>query len=150
MQARHHVREGFHDQEESWQPKREGVWITPLNSPWRDRLIYVGAAICASVIGILIAQGWWIFVGLVGVAVAGIVLAALVPQRTHYTVFSVLIVGYILGNRGFAQLSPLTSAPLFPAELGLGLSTGLLLAQCTPARRLPISEAFALSKPGPA
>ncbi len=108
-----------------------------MNSSWRDRLIYIGAAVCASIVGILIAQGGWILVSLIGVAIGGLVLGALAPTKTHYAVFVVLILGYILGNRGFAQLSPMARVPFFPAEIGLALSGGLLLAQCTPARRLP-------------
>ncbi len=50
---------------------------------------------------------------------------------------SLLVVGYFAANRGFAQLSPLGGLPLFFAEIGLGLSLGMVTLRTALKQRLP-------------
>jgi hypothetical protein len=49
-----------------------------------------------------------------------------------------LAFGYIIGNRGFAQITPVSGLPLFLSELGLGLVLTLVLLRGALRRTLPI------------
>jgi hypothetical protein len=49
-----------------------------------------------------------------------------------------LIGGYVIGNRGFAQLAPLPGLPLFFSELGLFLVGALMVLRGALHRRLPL------------
>lgn len=108
-------------------------------NPWsRERLIYIGAAIAAVVAGSWIAQGTWVAAATLGGLLVFAALAYLAPRGTQVAVLTVLVWGYVLGSRGFAQLTPTAGLPLFPAECGLLLSGGLLLVQSCLERRVPV------------
>ncbi len=51
---------------------------------------------------------------------------------------SFLIFGYVIGNRGFAQMSPVSGLPLFFSELGLGIVITLVVLRGALHRTLPI------------
>jgi hypothetical protein len=108
-----------------------------LNTVAKERLTYLSAGAVAVLAGIWIAGGSWVLVGMMASAVGFCALAYLAPQGTHMFVLGVLVCGYVVGNRGFAQLSPAGRLPLFPAELGLIVSGSLLLIQSCVQRRLP-------------
>jgi hypothetical protein len=108
--------------------------VTP---DWKTRLTYIATAIAAVLIGYLITDEQWILLALAGVGLAGAALAARAPRGLPRAIFAVLIFGYILGNRGFAQLSPARSIPLFPAELALAAGSALLIMRATAEKRLP-------------
>jgi len=108
-----------------------------MTPDWKTRLIYGGTALAAIVIGYLITDEQWILLALALVALAGAALAAWAPRGLPRAIFAVLIFGYILGNRGFAQLSPSRSIPLFPAEIALAAGGVLLLMRATAGKRLP-------------
>lgn len=111
-----------------------------MNTTAKERLIYTGAAAFALIVGVAVAQQMWVLLAALLVFSAFSVASFLAPQKTHTVLFAVLLAGYMLGNRGFAQLSPVGSIPLFPAELGLALSGSLMLWQCTVRRELPFSN----------
>lgn len=52
-------------------------------------------------------------------------------------VVGLLLFGYLVGNRGFAQLMPSAHLPLLPAEIGLALAGSWLLVQSARDRTLP-------------
>jgi hypothetical protein len=52
-------------------------------------------------------------------------------------VLGLTLIGYLVGNRGFAQFMPFPRLPLLPAEMALGLTGGWLIVKCAFARRLP-------------
>ena len=52
-------------------------------------------------------------------------------------VLGLTLVGYLVGNRGFAQFMPFPRLPLLPAEMALGLTGGWLIVKCAFARHLP-------------
>jgi hypothetical protein len=52
-------------------------------------------------------------------------------------VLGLLLIGYLVGNRGFAQFMPFPGLPLLPAEIALGVTAGWLIVKCAFARRLP-------------
>jgi hypothetical protein len=114
------------------------VLFGTLNPSAKERVVYVGAALVAITVGIWIAQGSWLGAAMLGGFLVFAALAYFAPNGTHIAVLAVLVWGYILGNRGFAQLSPTRGLPLFPAEAGLAISGLLLLAQCCVTRRIPL------------
>jgi hypothetical protein len=52
-------------------------------------------------------------------------------------ILGLLLVGYLVGNRGFAQFMPFPGLPLLPAEIALAVTGGWLIVKCAFARRLP-------------
>lgn len=59
------------------------------------------------------------------------------PQ-TEAWLLAFLIVGYVLGNRGFAQIRPAPALPLFFGELGLACTGALLAFRHARSRSLPV------------
>jgi O-antigen ligase len=57
--------------------------------------------------------------------------------RPEGLVLGLVLIGYIIGNRGFAQATPFGSAPIFFGELGLGFALGLTIVRGAIARRVP-------------
>lgn len=49
-----------------------------------------------------------------------------------------LFFGYVIGNRGFAQMTPVPNLPLFFSELGLGVALTLVLLRGALRRTLPL------------
>jgi hypothetical protein len=73
---------------------------------------------------------------------AGIALGAILIRITGVSfeavVLGLLLFGYLVGNRGFAQLMPMSHVPLLPAELGLMITGGWLVVRSAFDRRLPL------------
>ena len=94
----------------------------------------------AIVLGTLIGESSW---GLpLGFAAACIFLFVYLlffrAIRLEALILGFLIFGYIVGNRGFAQLS--IGGPLFFGEIGLAICAGLLVARLAIARKSPIPD----------
>jgi O-antigen ligase len=51
-----------------------------------------------------------------------------------------LLLGYVVGNRGFAQLSPVSGLPVFFSELGLGIVLVLVTLRGALRRELPVQR----------
>ena len=115
-----------------------------MNPRIRGWLIAGGSALLAIWIGWLIADGP---LGLATLA-AGISLAAILVRLTRLPtaviLLGLLLIGYVVGNRGFAQIMPFSALPLFPAELGLAVCLGWLVIQ-TAMRRAQLWQHDALN-----
>jgi hypothetical protein len=90
-----------------------------MNPIWRVRIWATAATVVALVLGYQIALG-----NLLGAAVVGLGTLAIVgyryqPRNLQFLVLAGLFAGYLIGNRGFAQLMPAPGIPLLPAEAGL-------------------------------
>ena len=98
-----------------------------MNPRIRAWLIAGGSALLAVWIGWSIAEG---SLGLAALA-AAVSLAAILVRLTRLPMgvilLGLLLIGYIVGNRGFAQIMPLPTLPLFPAELALIVCLGGLV-----------------------
>jgi O-antigen ligase len=105
---------------------------------WRARLVALASAVAAVWLGGSIAQGelfWPLFIsGLLG----AVALAQVQPVPMGTLVFGGVVFGYIVGNRGFAQISIAQNIPLLPAEFALMVSGGILIAQSAMRRELPV------------
>ena len=108
-----------------------------MNPRWRQRLIMVGSAVLAVWLGWLIAEGAYLLPALAGVIAlaAALVRATRVPADA--ILLGLLVIGYIVGGRGFAQLMPVPGLPLFPAECGLAAGLGWLAVQAALRQTLP-------------
>lgn len=111
-----------------------------IDPVWRTRLAGTAAALVAVWSGWMLAEDAYVFPVLIGTMVAGVLLTRLTGMAIDALVMATLLVGYVIGNRGFAQLMPAPGAPLLPAEIGLIITGGLLIWKSTVSKRLPISR----------
>jgi O-antigen ligase len=103
---------------------------------WQRRLIAAGALILALVCGSSIAQEEYLLAGML-MALAAMAATWKVSGLSPDVFFAgLMLFGYLVGNRGFAQLQP-PGVPLLPAEAGLALGAAFLAARCVLARTLP-------------
>lgn len=100
-------------------------------------LVIGGSALLAVWFGWLLAHGAYLLPVLAGVIALAAVLVWLTRQPADVILLGLLLIGYIVGNRGFAQLMPLPGLPLFPAEFGLTVGLSWLVIQAGLRRTLP-------------
>lgn len=108
-----------------------------MNPHFRNALGVAAACLVAGLIGLKIADGENGLPSLLAVVIIGAILVRLARLPIHAIALGFLLAGYILGNRGFAQLTPVAGLPLLPAELVLALALGWCLLTGAFARRLP-------------
>ncbi len=103
----------------------------------RHRLIAASAGLAALVLGWQLASGQhtWAFLGLACFVV--LLIEWLCPIRTEALLLGSVLFGYIIGNRGFAQISLVGNAPIFFGELALGAGMALVLIRGATQRKLP-------------
>lgn len=104
---------------------------------WRTRLLGTGAGVLAIWLGIAIAQQEFFWPGIISVALLLFVLARWQPLPIGTVLLGIALAGYVVGNRGFAQIMLLPNQPLLPAEAVLLIGGTLLLVQCAWRHDLP-------------
>lgn len=97
-----------------------------LSPTWRNRLFAAGAAAIALWVGTDIARGFYFLPGLLATALLLFLLAQWRPLPLGATLLAAVLFGYVVGNRGFAQLMLSPRFPLLPAE-GVLLFTGAVM-----------------------
>jgi hypothetical protein len=102
----------------------------------KTTLIYVGATLLAVACGAGIAMGDWVLPALALCFCLALLTAWAATDDFDARVLSVLLAGYIIGNRGFAQISPIGGVPLFPAELGLAICGALFIWKQSRQKRI--------------
>jgi hypothetical protein len=98
------------------QPPRSGGGAPAVSPRTRLVLFAVIGAVIGITIGVDVANesyGWVVLAGLIG---AWLVLKRLSPAKSDAWLVAATLVGYVVGNRGFAQLQPSGLLPLLPAE----------------------------------
>jgi O-antigen ligase len=100
-------------------------------------LFAAGAGLVAVWLGVHIAQQQYFWPALAGVALLLFALARWQPLPLGTVLLGGAVCGYIVANRGFAQIMLLPNQPLLPAEAVLALAGGLLLVQCAWRHELP-------------
>jgi hypothetical protein len=108
-----------------------------LQPAWRVRLFGIGAGIVAVWLGVSIAYQEFFWPALFATALGLFVLARWQPLPLGTAILGAALFGYIVGNRGFAQIMLLPNYPLLPAEAVLLLAGGLLLVQSAWKHELP-------------
>lgn len=104
---------------------------------WRDTTITVVAVGLAVCLGAMLADGALALPMTIAAMCAGFILVSLVRQKIDAIVLGFLLIGYIVGNRGFAQLTVVPSMPLLPAEIGLAIGGACLVWRCARDKTLP-------------
>lgn len=106
----------------------------------RTSLVCLAAACAAVYLGWQVAEGAYALPALTAVVILGSVLVRFtgIPADTIFLGF--LLIGYIVGNRGFAQLMPAPELPLLPAEAGLLVAVGWRIIVCAFERQLPFQR----------
>lgn len=87
-----------------------------------------------------IAQAEYMWPALFGIFCLGALIARLTKLRADIVLLGMIVVGYLVGNRGFAQLMPAPSVPLLPAEAGLLVAGVWLMVSCALRGRLPFRQ----------
>jgi hypothetical protein len=103
------------------------------------RLLLVSLA-CAALavwLGVKIAEGSFFWPGVAAAAAIGAASVRLLRLPLDAILCGWLLIGYIAGNRGFAQLMPAPGIPLLPAEGVLLIAGGWRLVAAGFERRLP-------------
>ena len=95
--------------------------MPPMPPRIQQRLLILAASLLALVIGQGIAEESLLLPITLCLVAAGFVTVYLTRVPLDVATLGLLLIGYFVGNRGFAQLMPLPGLPLFPAELGLAL-----------------------------
>jgi O-antigen ligase len=104
---------------------------------WRTRLVASIAAIVAVWWGVAVANGdtFWPMCFTAGLVV--FMISRFQPLPLSTLILSATVLGYVIGNRGFAQLSLSPKFPFLPGELALACGGPLLLVQCAWRHELP-------------
>lgn len=108
-----------------------------MNPIWRDRLITAVGAIVAVWLTFYLAEGDLLLPLGAGVIALGLIFVRVTGVRIDAIAVGVLLFGYMVGNRGFAQLTPLPSLPILPAEIGLVVAAASIVWRCSRDKSLP-------------
>ena len=109
-----------------------------ISNAWRLRIYVTGAAIVAIWLGNDIAQSEFFWPELIVGLLVALALSLLQPVPVGTLLLGCAAFGYIVGNRGFAQLSLSNQLPLLPAEFALMVGGGILLIQSAMRREVPV------------
>lgn len=104
---------------------------------WRTRFFSAGAAVIAVWLSVEIAHGRYLWPSAFAAALGVFIVGRIQSRPLSTLMLSLIAAGYVLGNRGFAQISLSTRFPLLPAEVVLALAGSLLLIQCAWRHELP-------------
>lgn len=104
----------------------------------RTFLVGLAASALAVWIGISLAQEEYFFAALSAGVCVWVILAWTRGPLAEAWLVAFLFAGYVIGNRGFAQLTPAPGLPLFFSELGLGFAFSLVVLRSSINRELPM------------
>lgn len=115
-----------------------GALTGPVDPKLRSRLIGLGAYLLAIWIGMSVAQQDYSWAIVSMVASVWLLLAWLRHSWSEAGILAFLFFCYIIGNRGFAQVTPISGLPLFFGELGLGFSLLMVIFRASKRSELPV------------
>lgn len=106
----------------------------------RQAIVALVCAVLAAWMGLEIADGNFFWPGLaMSVAVAA-TLARVLRLPFDVILVGLVLFGYLVGNRGFAQLAPAPGVPLLPAEIALAVALGWRMVVWAFSRELPFGR----------
>jgi O-Antigen ligase len=109
-----------------------------MNPQLRTYLVVLLASFMAVWIGISLAQEEHFIASMSAGLCLWAILSWTRDELTESWLLGFLVFGYVLGNRGFAQLAPIPGLPLFFSELGLGIVLTLGVLRGALRRELPV------------
>jgi hypothetical protein len=113
-----------------------------LSPNLRIRLWTAASAVAAVFLGTLIAQGSFFLPSLVAGALGAVALTQIQPVRIGTLLLGFALFGYIVGNRGFAQITLTQNLPILPAEFVLGVTGLILIFQAVRKKASPVRKDF--------
>jgi len=111
-----------------------------MNPRIRSFLYTVACALVAARLGWSLAEGEYLWPALFTTVCLAAIVVRVSGRPLEVVVLGALVVGYLVGNRGFAQLMPAPGLPLLPAEAGLLIGGGWLIVSGALQRRLPFER----------
>ncbi len=108
-----------------------------LTPAWRTRLFASVATVVAIGLGVQIAQGAFFWPAVAAGLLTAIMIISIQPRSLLAILLGGAVVGYIVGNRGFAQISLSPSFPLLAGEFVLLVGGAILFVQCAWRHELP-------------
>lgn len=109
-----------------------------MHPQMRNTLISLAACGLAVWVGISVAQEKHMVASLAALFSIWAVLSWTRGPLAETWLLGFLFFGYVIGNRGFAQLAPISTLPLFLSELGLMVVVSLVLLRGAQSRVLPV------------
>lgn len=109
-----------------------------VNPRLRTFLVGLGASALAVWVGTALAQENYLLASLSAGLCVWAVLAWTRGPLAEAWLLAFMVFGYVIGNRGFAQLTPVPGLPLFFSELGLAFVGTLVALRGAMQRRLPL------------
>lgn len=113
-----------------------------MNPQLRQALIALVAMILAAWTGLEIADGNFFWPGLAASIAIAAILARVLRLPFDVILTGMVLFGYLVGNRGFAQLAPAPGVPLLPAELALGVALAWRTIACALRREWPAGRGW--------
>ncbi|MBS0661900.1 MAG: O-antigen ligase family protein [Verrucomicrobia bacterium] len=108
----------------------------PLTPAWRTRLFTTVAVAVAVWMGVSIAEGDSL-PALVAAVLLGFAITPWIRLPLGSVLLAAVVFGYVVGSRGFAQITLTPTLPILPAEAVLALAGLLFGFQCAWRRELP-------------
>jgi hypothetical protein len=104
----------------------------------RIRIWSIASLIVAILVGVQIAEGSLFWPLVVGCVLATIMLVQSQPLKIGTILVGIVLLGYVVGNRGFAQLSLAGNIPLLPAEFVLLVAGAILIFKTLAKKVSPV------------
>ena len=114
-----------------------GVAVDPR---LRQTLVVLAATALAAWTGFGVADGEYLWPGLIAVLAVAAILSRVLHLSFDIILLGLVLFGYLVGNRGFAQVMPVPGLPLLPAEIALGCAAAWRFVVCAFTRRLPLER----------
>ncbi len=111
-----------------------------VNPRLRTTLVALAACALAAFLGSELAEGSYFLSALAAVVIVSAILIRLTGLAADTILLGLVLIGYFVGNRGFAQLMPAPGIPLLPAEGALLIACSWQAIQCAFERTLPFQR----------
>lgn len=108
-----------------------------MNPRLKNSLIMMAAALVAVLLGINLANEEYSWLGFSLAICTAAILTRALSLSGDVIVVGMVTFGYLVGNRGFAQLTPAASLPLLPAEGALLVASSWALISAALEKKLP-------------
>ncbi|RXK54998.1 O-antigen ligase domain-containing protein [Oleiharenicola lentus] len=119
---------------------RRAAVLAPMHPQLRNALVVLAAGVLAVWVGISLAQEKHFIASVAALVSVWAVLAWTRGPLAEAWLLGFLVFGYVIGNRGFAQITPIAGLPLFLSELGLAVAVALVLLRGAQSRFLPVQS----------
>lgn len=106
----------------------------------KDALVLLAVGAVAVWLSLGLASGEYLAPAIGGSVALAFVLSRLWRLEFDVILVGLVVIGYLAGSRGFAQVMVLPGLPLFPAEVVLGIALAWRLVRRAFARRMPLPE----------